>query len=99
VIDEEALYEALRDGHLRAAGLDVFQQEPTPAANPLLALPNVYATSHIGGLAQEINARQVESTLANIERFLAGQMPEKPVNPEILYGQQARAARLRVPSP
>lgn len=99
IIDEEALYEALRDGRLRAAGLDVFQQEPTPADNPLLALDNVYATPHIGGLAKEINARQVEGTLANLERFLAGQVPEKPVNPEILERQQARATHLCAPSP
>lgn len=95
VIDEGALYEALRDGRLRAAGLDVFVEEPAAANHPLLALPNVYATPHIGGLAQEINARQVESTLANIERFLAGQRPEKLVNPEVLQGNEARAAHLR----
>jgi phosphoglycerate dehydrogenase-like enzyme len=95
VIDEPALSEALRDGRLRAAGLDVFQQEPTPADNPLLALDNVYATPHIGGLAKEINARQVESTLANIERFLSGERPDLLVNPEVLDGQSARAAHLR----
>ncbi len=95
VIDEDALYVALRDGRLRAAGLDVFQQEPTPPENPLLALDNVYATPHIGGLAQEINARQVEGTLSNIERFLAGEMPEKPVNPEVLASPRARATHLR----
>jgi len=95
VIDERALYEALRKGHLRAAGLDVFEDEPTPAENPLLALENVYATPHVAGAAQEIDARQVEGAIANIERFLSGLRPERLVNPGVLKGQRARAAHLR----
>jgi phosphoglycerate dehydrogenase-like enzyme len=94
VVDEQALYEALRDGRLRAAGLDVFAQEPTPADNPLLKLENVCATPHIGGAAKEIEARQIEGTLANIERFLSGQCPERLVNPEVLGGRGLRAAHL-----
>lgn len=84
VVDERALYEALRDGRLRAAGLDVFEQEPTPADNPLLQLPNVCATPHVGGGALELEARQTEGTLANIELFLSGNQPERLVNPEVL---------------
>jgi phosphogluconate 2-dehydrogenase len=95
VVDEQALYEALRDGRLRAAGLDVFAQEPTPAENPLLTLENVCATPHVGGAAKEIEARQIEGTLANIERFLAGQCPERLVNQEVLASGALRAAHLR----
>lgn len=94
VVDEGALYEALRDGRLRAAGLDVFAREPTPAENPLLKLDNVCVTPHVGGAAKEIEARQIEGTIANIERFLAGQRPERLVNPEVLDGQRARATYL-----
>jgi phosphoglycerate dehydrogenase-like enzyme len=95
VIAESALYEALRDGRLRAAGLDVFQEEPTPADNPLLKLDNVCATPHVGGAAAEITALQIEATLTNIERFLAGQRPERLVNPEVLDTDQLRAEHLR----
>jgi len=56
-----------------------------------LALENVYATPHIGGAAQEIDARQVEGALANIARFLSGQRSERPVNPAAREGQRARA--------
>jgi phosphoglycerate dehydrogenase-like enzyme len=95
VIDEGALYVALRDGKLRGAGLDVFEEEPTPADNPLLKLENVCATPHVAGAAAEITALQIEATLTNIERFLAGQRPERLVNPEVLGSDQLRARHLR----
>ena len=95
VIDEAALYDALRDGRLRAAGLDVFVEEPTPRNNPLLALPNVVSTPHIAGVAAEITARQLEYTIDNIERFLAGDVPERLINPELLEAPGLRAKQLR----
>jgi D-3-phosphoglycerate dehydrogenase len=49
VIDENALVEALKTGHVAAAGLDVFEQEPLPPDHPLLKLDNVTITSHIAG--------------------------------------------------
>lgn len=80
VVDEAALTTALCDGHLRAAGIDVFDDEPTAPDNPLLRLDRVYATPHIAGWTAESNARQIEGTLANIERFVSGQRPERVVN-------------------
>lgn len=94
VIDEAALYDALRQRRLGAAGLDVFVEEPTPADNPLLALPNVVATPHIAGVAAETTARQLEATVDNIARFLAGEVPQRLINPELLDAPHLRAGEL-----
>jgi D-3-phosphoglycerate dehydrogenase len=56
VIDESALLDALRSGALRGAILDVFETEP-PGASPLLALPNVLATPHLGASTQDAQVR------------------------------------------
>jgi lactate dehydrogenase-like 2-hydroxyacid dehydrogenase len=52
LVDETALYEALKSGKIGGAGIDVFQKEP-PVNNPLLSLPNVLATSHLGAYTKE----------------------------------------------
>ena len=90
VVDERALYEALAARRIRAAGLDVFEQEPTPADNPLLRLDNVVATPHVAGYA----ADQVSGLLDNLESFATGQRPRRLVNPEILERGTARARKL-----
>lgn len=53
LIDEKALYNALRSGHLRAAGLDVFEVEPLPLDSPLLELDNILLAGHVAGLDNE----------------------------------------------
>jgi D-3-phosphoglycerate dehydrogenase / 2-oxoglutarate reductase len=50
LVDEKALYEALKSGHLRGAGLDVFEVEPLPLTSPLLTLKNVLLAGHVAGL-------------------------------------------------
>ncbi|MBN1151102.1 hydroxyacid dehydrogenase [candidate division WOR-3 bacterium] len=65
IIDEAALAEALKSGHLFGAGLDVFAEEPVKADNPLLNLENVSFTPHIGALTAEAQKR-VGSEVADI---------------------------------
>lgn len=57
VVDEAALADALRAGHLGGAALDVFTEEPLPVGSPLAEAPNLILTPHIGGVTQEANAR------------------------------------------
>ena len=53
LVDETALYNALKSGHLRGAGLDVFEVEPLPLDSPLLELDNVLLAGHLAGLDEE----------------------------------------------
>ncbi|RIX46257.1 MAG: 3-phosphoglycerate dehydrogenase [Rhodocyclales bacterium GT-UBC] len=57
IVDEAALADALRSGHLSGAAIDVFAQEPLAAGSPLAGLPNVWLTPHIAGLSREANVR------------------------------------------
>ncbi len=95
VVDQTALIAALQSRRIRAAGLDVFEDEPLPPNHPLRTMPNVITTPHVGGAGIEIAEMQVEGTLSNIELFVSGKMPERLVNPEILKDGRARARDLR----
>ncbi|MDA8125482.1 MAG: NAD(P)-dependent oxidoreductase [Deltaproteobacteria bacterium] len=95
VVDEIALYEALTSGRLRAAGLDVFAKEPPDPANKLLGLENVFATPHLGGFSLEQDEIQAEGTLDNIRRFLAGHVPLRLINPQVLKSKARRASALQ----
>jgi len=72
LVDETALLQALRSGHLSAAGLDVFASEPPPAESPLLQLPNVIASPHLAWLTQETLERSLGAALENVQRLKAG---------------------------
>lgn len=94
VIDEAALTAALREGRIRGAGLDVYQNEvPEPNPGPseeMLGLPNVVFTPHIGSGGRETREEMALRTVRNIERFLAGERPFDVLNPEV-YGEAAVA--------
>jgi phosphoglycerate dehydrogenase-like enzyme len=82
VVDEKALYRALVDGQIAAAGLDVLEVEPTPKDNPLFGLDNVTITPHMAGLTEEASERCAAFAYANIGRVVAGDAPESLVFPE-----------------
>ncbi len=73
LVDEAALVDALRSGHLRAAGLDVFATEPVSAGNPLLALDNVVAAPHVAWLTPETLARSIHAAMENCRLLRAGE--------------------------
>jgi phosphogluconate 2-dehydrogenase len=83
VVDEQALISALRRGAIRAAGLDVFQREPLPADSPLLAMPNVVATPHIGSATRETRQAMAELAATNLRSALHGIRPPCLVNPAV----------------
>jgi len=80
VVDEIALIAALESAHLGGAGLDVFEQEPTPADNPLRRMENVFFSPHVGGATLEAEARVVEVVRDNLMRVLDGEEPSNVVN-------------------
>ena len=82
VVDEAALVRALREGKIVAAGLDVLEEEPTPADNPLLGMDNVVVTPHLAGFTQEAHEKSRAFAVQNAARFISGQEPLSVVLPE-----------------
>lgn len=76
--DTEALMDALREGAIAGAGLDVFEQEPLPAEHPLWTMDNVIVTPHNGGVTDRYQERALDIFLANLNSYLQGQEP--PLN-------------------
>ncbi len=84
IVDEKALYAALASGRLAGAGLDVFEEEPTPASNPMLKLDNVVVTPHGICFTDECMRRLAESAFRATLDVAAGRTPPYIVNPEAL---------------
>ena len=82
--DTDALVAALAGGHLGGAGLDHFVGESLPTDHPLVGMPNVVLTPHIGGATWDTEARQTTMVADDLGQLLAGGRPARIVNPEVL---------------
>ena len=75
VVDERALVDALQNGTIAGAGLDVFDQEPPPPGNPLFALQNVILTAHFAGPTWENQYTRFRNAFDNCQRVIRGDKP------------------------
>jgi glyoxylate reductase len=83
IVDEEALYRALQNRTIWAAGLDVFEEEPVKPDHPLLTLPNVVTLPHIGSASIKTRTLMAELAAANLLQGVTGQVPTCLVNKEV----------------
>jgi D-3-phosphoglycerate dehydrogenase len=88
LIDEKALAEALGRGGLKAAGLDVFEEEPPPKDHPFMSLENVVLTPHCAALTEECAERMAVISAQNCLDGLDGRLdPALVANPQVLGGK------------
>ncbi|WP_017186766.1 2-hydroxyacid dehydrogenase [Alkalibacillus haloalkaliphilus] len=79
VVNEDDLYHALKQGHIKAAGLDVFRNEPIGADHPLLSLNEVVALPHIGSSSIETRSEMMKLAARNIKKVLNGDDAVTPI--------------------
>ncbi|MBN1458698.1 MAG: D-glycerate dehydrogenase [Armatimonadetes bacterium] len=84
VVDQKALADALREGRIFAAGLDVFESEPIPMDDPLLELDNVILLPHIASASVATRTKMANMAADNLIAGLSGQRPTNLVNPEVM---------------
>lgn len=72
IVDQPALIDSLKAGHLAGAGLDVFEEEPLPADSDLWGMPNVVITPHLAGGSQRRHERMVRFFCENLGRYTGG---------------------------
>jgi len=75
LVDEAAMYEALLNGRIGGAGLDVFAQEPADPTLPVYSLPNVVVTPHISGGTDGTARKRAEAAAENVDRITQGLEP------------------------
>jgi D-3-phosphoglycerate dehydrogenase / 2-oxoglutarate reductase len=88
IVDEVALYNALKEGQIAGAALDVFQEEPT-TDSPLFALPNVVVTPHLGASTVEAQDRAGVTAAEQVARALRGEVPLHAINAPVPVGEGA----------
>jgi phosphoglycerate dehydrogenase-like enzyme len=85
LVDEAALIEALAQGRIAGAGLDVFEQEPLPETSPLWSMPNVILTPHVSGFGPRYWERAIDLFRRNLGAYLAGRPLENVVDKRAGY--------------
>ena len=84
MVDQKALYEALKSGQIGAAAIDVSEVEPIPLDDPLLTLENIIITPHIASASVTTRTKMATMAAANLIAGLRGEIPPNCVNPEVL---------------
>jgi phosphoglycerate dehydrogenase-like enzyme len=87
-VDEDAMIQALRRGHLGAAALDVFEVEPLPETSPLWTMPNVIVSPHVSGDVEGWERQVVDLFVDNLRRFVAGEVLCNPVDKVAGFGAE-----------
>jgi glyoxylate reductase len=93
LVDQAALHDALRDGVIAYAALDVTDPEPMSLEDPLLTLDNVIVTPHIASASVATRSRMAMLAAENLVAALRGEVPEHTVNPEIAEAWRERVAQ------
>jgi glyoxylate reductase len=84
VVDQKALYKALKEGWIAGAALDVFEQEPISMDDPILELENVVLAPHIASATHETRSKMAEIVAENLLAFKRGEIPPTLVNKDVL---------------
>jgi D-3-phosphoglycerate dehydrogenase len=92
IVDEDALFEGLRSGHLAGAALDVFRDEPVQPDNRFVGLANVLVSPHLGGATRDVVRHQARMIVDGIEAYLRGEHPAHIANPEVLETRRPQAS-------
>lgn len=90
VVDEAALVQALDEGWIAGAALDVLAQEPPPPDHPLLRHPRTIVTPHAAFVSEEATAELIRKAAANVAQVLQGEIPQALVNPQVLKQHNCR---------
>ena len=85
IVDEAALLQALNEKRIAGAAIDVFQQEPLPATDPLWKAPNIILTPHVSGFSPKYKERAGEMFADNLKRYLHGEPLMNQYKPERFY--------------
>jgi phosphoglycerate dehydrogenase-like enzyme len=95
IIDTNALVEALREGRVGGAALDVLEEEPPPADHPLLQLDNVILAPHAIALTDDFNLAVGRSALSSVRQVARGERPALAVRPDVADGPLFKGRRAR----
>ena len=91
IVDEKAMYNALASNKISGAGIDVFEQEPTPPDNPILKLENVFVSPHSLCHTDECNRLLAEGSFKSATAYARKETPPKLINPDTLQHPRQKA--------